>query len=169
MQLRDEDLVDEMTHAALTPLLGREFDNFLFAPLGDDQNGPPLSVVSALARLDVDPWKEALSLARMPREQAKERLTRSLHPCPRARQRVESPKAIAARLVVLLPQAGKFHTAAPATLRQVVPIPHSRLFLGLGVLALFVVGYVVFTARATNAPGGIADAPAATSEPAARR
>ena len=49
-----------MTHAALTPLLGREFDNFLFAPLGDDQNGPPLSVVSALAQLEVDPWQEAL-------------------------------------------------------------------------------------------------------------
>ena len=26
-----------MTHAALTPLLGREFDNFLFAPIGDDK------------------------------------------------------------------------------------------------------------------------------------
>ncbi len=64
-----------MTHAALTPLLGREFDNFLFAPIDDDQNGPPLSVVSALARLDVDPWNEAEGLARMPRDQAKERLT----------------------------------------------------------------------------------------------
>ena len=71
-----------MTHAALTPLLGREFDDFLFAPIGDDQNGPPLSVVSALARLDVDPWKEALSLARMPREEAKERLTAHIASLP---------------------------------------------------------------------------------------
>ena len=48
-----------MTHAALIPLLGREFDDFLFASIGDDRNGPSLSVFSALARLDVDPWKEA--------------------------------------------------------------------------------------------------------------
>ena len=45
------DLADDMTHAALTPLLGREFDNFLFASIDDDRNGPLLSVVSALARL----------------------------------------------------------------------------------------------------------------------
>ena len=68
------DLADDMTHAALTPLLGREFDNFLFASIDDDRNGPLLSVVSALARLEVDPWIEAASLARMPREQAKRRL-----------------------------------------------------------------------------------------------
>ena len=158
-----------MTHASLTPLLGREFDDFLFAPIGDDQNGPPLSVVSALARLDVDPWKEALSLARMPREEAKERLTAHIASLPNGSTASQSPKAIAARLIALLPQAGKLNTAAPATLRQVAPVPHSRLFVGLGVLALLVVGYVIFTARATNAPGGIADAPAATSEPASRR
>jgi len=168
-QLRDERLAYDMTHAALTPLLGREFDNFLFAPLGDDQNGPPLSVVSALARLEVDPWKEALSLAGMPREQAKERLTSLIASLPKGSTASQPPKAIAARLIALLPQAEKFNTAAPATLRQVAPIPHSRLFVGLGVFALLMVGYFIFTARATNAPGGIADAPAATSEPAARR
>ncbi len=159
-----------MTHAALTPLLGREFDNFLFAPLGDDQNGPPLSVVSALARLDVDPWKEALSLARMPRDQAKERLTSLIASLPNGSTASQPPKAIAARLIALLPQAGKFNTAAPATLSRVAPIPHSRLFVGLGVLALLAVGYFIFMARATNAPGGVADAPAAaTNEPPARR
>src|SRR5271165_3669647 len=139
-----------MTHAALTPLLGREFDNFLFAPLGDDQNGPPLSVVSALARLEVDPWKEALSLARMPREQAKERLTSLIASLPKGSTASQSPKTIAARLIALLPQAGNFNTPAPATLRQVAPIPHSRLFIGLCVLGLFVAGYVIFTGRATN-------------------
>ena len=64
-----------MAHAALTPLLGPEFDNFLFAAIGDDENGAPLSVASALARLDVDPWREAVSLARMPRAIAAGRLT----------------------------------------------------------------------------------------------
>jgi hypothetical protein len=39
--------------------LGPEFENFLFAPIGEDSNGMVLSVLSALARLDIDPWQEA--------------------------------------------------------------------------------------------------------------
>jgi hypothetical protein len=64
-----------MTHAALAPLIGAEFDKFLCAPIREDRNGTPLSVLSALARLDVDPWQEAASLARMPRDTAATRLT----------------------------------------------------------------------------------------------
>jgi hypothetical protein len=37
--------------------LGMEFDDFLFAPIGDDRNGMLLSVLSVLARLDFDPWQ----------------------------------------------------------------------------------------------------------------
>jgi hypothetical protein len=39
--------------------LGSEFDDFLYASIGEDSNGVLLSVLSALARLDVDPWEEA--------------------------------------------------------------------------------------------------------------
>ena len=48
-----------MTHSALAPLIGAEFDKFLGAPVGEGRNGTPLSVLSALARLNVDPWHEA--------------------------------------------------------------------------------------------------------------
>ncbi len=72
-----------MTHAALSPLIGREFDEFLGAPIREDRNGTTLSVLSALARLDVDPWHEATSLARMPREAAAERLTALIDALPR--------------------------------------------------------------------------------------
>ena len=59
-----------MTHPALALLIGPEFEKFLCAPIGADRNGTGLSVLSALARLNVDPWQEATSLARMPREAA---------------------------------------------------------------------------------------------------
>ena len=72
-----------MTHAALSPLIGPEFDEFLGAPIREDRNGTTLSVLSALARLDVDPWDEATSLARMPREAAAERLTALIDALPR--------------------------------------------------------------------------------------
>jgi hypothetical protein len=48
-----EKVVIDMTHAALAPLIGSEFDEFLSASIGEDRNGTGLSVLSALARLDV--------------------------------------------------------------------------------------------------------------------
>jgi hypothetical protein len=58
-----------------------EFDAFLFAPIGEKKNGMLLSV-SALARLDRDPWREAAELARMPNETAKQRLTSLIEALP---------------------------------------------------------------------------------------
>jgi hypothetical protein len=159
-------LADDMTHAALTPLLGREFDNFLFASVGDDRNGPLLSVVSALARLDVDPWKEAANLARMPTKQAMERLTSLIASLPKGPTTSLSSDVIAARLIALLPQAGGFDTAAPGSLLQTAPAPTrcSRLYVGLGVLALLLVSYVIFAARDSILPEAVTGAPATTNE-----
>ena len=158
-----------MTHAALTPLLGREFDDFLFASIGDDRNGPLLSVVSALARLDVDPWKEAVNLARMPREQAMERLTSLLASLPKGATASLSPELVAASLIALLPRAAGFKAPAAAPPLPAAPTQRTRLFIGVGVLALLLLAYFILTARASNAPGPTADWPAMTSESAARR
>ena len=83
--------------------LGSEFNNFLYAPIGVDQHGENLSVVSALARLDLDPWKEAAKLAKLPGNLATQNLSAlivALQEIPSARQ---DPGKIAARLVALLP------------------------------------------------------------------
>ena len=50
-----------MMSAVTTARLGREFDKFLYASVGNDNDGMPLTVLSALARMDVDPWEEAVS------------------------------------------------------------------------------------------------------------
>ena len=63
-----------MSRAVSIPPLGTEFNDFLFASLGEDKNGMQLSVVSALARLDVDPWQVAAELAGLPRRGATQRL-----------------------------------------------------------------------------------------------
>jgi len=89
-----------MTHAALAPLIGPEFDEFLGAPIGEDRNGTRLSVLSALARLDVDPWREAKSLARMPRAAAVVRLTALIDSLPHE----TAGGVCAADLVALLPR-----------------------------------------------------------------
>ncbi len=94
-----------MTHAALSPLIGPEFDQFLGAPIGEDRNGTTLSVLSALARLDVDPWREARTLARMPREAATKRLTALIDALPGEQPSGMPSRASAADLVALLPAA----------------------------------------------------------------
>jgi len=55
-------------------LPGAEFNDFLFAPIGEDSNGMLVSVLSGLARLDVDSWQEAEKLAQLPGEIATQRL-----------------------------------------------------------------------------------------------
>ena len=85
--------------------LGSEFDDFLFAPIGEERNGMPLSVVSALARSDVDPWQEAAKLARLPVEAATQRLALLIAALPEASGPRWDPGTIAARLIGLLPHA----------------------------------------------------------------
>jgi hypothetical protein len=83
-----------------------DFDDFLFAPIGDERNGMLLSVISALARLDLDPWLEAASLARMTKETATERMASLISALPDRTSAHRDPEAIAARLVALLPRPG---------------------------------------------------------------
>jgi hypothetical protein len=47
-----------------------DLNDFLFAKLGEEASGMPLSVLSALARLGVDPWVEGTRLSDLPRDVA---------------------------------------------------------------------------------------------------
>ena len=55
-------------------LLHSDLNDFLFAAIGNEQNGMPLNVVSGLTRLGLDPWEEAAQLAALPRAAAAEAL-----------------------------------------------------------------------------------------------
>ncbi|MDB6010194.1 MAG: hypothetical protein JWL65_2444 [Gammaproteobacteria bacterium] len=93
-----------MTPTASIPPLGFEFDNFLFALVGEDRNGMPLSVVSVLARMELDPWVEAASLADLPAETAARKLAAWLDALPDPTLKAASPDTRAARLIALLPR-----------------------------------------------------------------
>ena len=80
------------------------FNDFLYAPVDAGVDGNPLSVLSAFARLGIDPWKEAAELAEMPRDGAQRRLAGVLERLPsRPWVRTESGP-IAHRLLNLLPR-----------------------------------------------------------------
>ena len=93
-----------MTRTAVFSDLASEFDDFLYAPIREDRSGLPLSVVSALARLDVDPWEEAAQLAAMSGEAATQRLSLLIASLPAQAPIDPECRTIAARLIALLPQ-----------------------------------------------------------------
>ena len=89
----------------MTTLLRTDYDRFLFAPVGEGANGMPLTVISVLARLDVDAWEEAATLAALPAESAAQRLASILAAPPNACVPAEESVAVATRLVALLQRA----------------------------------------------------------------
>ena len=79
-----DNLVVGMKNSATIMSARSEFDAFLFAHIGEEKNGMLLSVLSALARLDLDPWREAAELARTPRQIARQRLTSLIAALPKS-------------------------------------------------------------------------------------
>jgi hypothetical protein len=99
----------DMALPAEFSLLDSELNGFLFAPMGTEQSGAPLSVLSALTRLDIDPWAEWARLANLPREAAVRALALVIARFPQENRTAADVGEIAARLEELLPRR---HTAA---------------------------------------------------------
>ena len=143
----------DMTHAALAPLIGAEFDKFLYAPIREDRNGTPLSVLSALARLDVDPWQEAASLARMTRDAAAVRLTALIVALPDEPTRDIPAKAIAADLVALLPKASGLDVRSTSSMLAAVGPRQAQIRFALGALAILAMIALALSASLSSTPG----------------
>jgi hypothetical protein len=93
--------------------LTSRYDHFLFALICEEANGMQLSVLSTLARMDVDPWEVATSLAAMPTAIAERTLVSTLDRVPGKGWNPSEREVIAARLVQLLPHQGEDVTIAP--------------------------------------------------------
>ena len=81
-----------------------DLNNFLFAAVGEERNGIPLSMMSALAQLDLDPWEEAGRLSALAKQEAIERLTGLILRLPGFRRPSSEAQQIAAELVDALPK-----------------------------------------------------------------
>ena len=109
----------EMIRAAPVFALAPEFDNFLFARIGEEKNGMLLSVISALARLDLDPWQEAANLAQLPVTTAARRLASLIASLPVRPLTYLDPETTAARLIAHLPRRVGFNAASAASSHNV--------------------------------------------------
>ena len=74
----------------------------------------PLSVLSALTRLGVDPWLEAARLSDLPKGFAISTLSGMIDQLPAGRWEPSETRKIAARLVEFLPRRGSVAAGDPA-------------------------------------------------------
>lgn len=88
-------------------LVHSEFNDFLFALVGEEKSGQPLTVLSALARLGLDPWEEAARLAGMSKDAATSALTSAIADLPEGNWQASDSRSIASRLVDWLPARGR--------------------------------------------------------------
>ena len=85
-------------------LINSEFNDFLFASVGEEKTGLQLTVLSAFTRLDLDPWAEAGRLSELPKEAASRILGATIALLPQGQWKASDLPAIAARLVTSLPR-----------------------------------------------------------------
>jgi hypothetical protein len=131
---------DEMTHSSVSQFRS-EFDGFLYAPVDEGDSGTFLSVLSALARLDVDPWQEAASLARMSRENATQRLASLIGALPGGLLAHLDSRTIAARLIALLPRAPSFTAVARGASPQAGAVTNSRAIVYVVIINLIFMAF----------------------------
>jgi hypothetical protein len=78
-------------------------NEFLFAEVGKEVNGSPLTILSVMARLGQDPWIEAARLARLPKATIIDCLASSFSQMPLCPQALIDARATATRITLLLP------------------------------------------------------------------
>jgi hypothetical protein len=124
-----------MLPSASLSKLPSAYNDFLYAPIGDDTNGALLTVLSVLARQNLDPWDEAADLSRLPPDAAAQRLI-SMITAP-GQPSSAGRTADADRLIALLP-----HRNAPAGrtagVSQGAPVSRPRPTVNLTVIAIYI-------------------------------
>jgi len=126
--------------ASLAPL-GPEFQPFLQSKLWADKDEMPLTVLSALARLDIDAWQEAAELAALPKVGAEKRLADRLRKLPGAPSAEREVDTLCGRSVSLLPQGQKLAivpgVARAKTKARVLGLASVYIFIGAWVAVVY--------------------------------
>ncbi|MEO0916225.1 MAG: hypothetical protein AAFY31_04475 [Pseudomonadota bacterium] len=127
---------------------GSDFDAFLQAELGEDENGVAVTVLSALARVGLEPWTEAKELARLGRKDAEVRLNEHLVAITDVPALDLASRSEAAKLVSLLPKrTPPVFAKTPQT--TTISFPQVSLFwIALAIIAVAVIARILFLAQA---------------------
>jgi hypothetical protein len=153
-----------VTPATSISFVRPELDDFLHSPIGMEKNEMPLSVLSALARLGLDPWEEAAELSELPRDRAAQRLAMLIVRLPGGQWAQEDAGAIASRLTELLPSRSRpdeplIGRASP--LLGIAGFPAARVLI-----CAALVGSALFAAASCDRSSGADATWSRTPEPA---
>jgi hypothetical protein len=92
-----------MNRTAALATLPSTYNDFLYAPVSEDRDGMPVTVLSVLARQNLDPWEEAAGLSRLPEDAAMKRLSSMIAMLPGQSVTSFDPTVVSGRLMTLLP------------------------------------------------------------------
>ena len=122
-----------------------EYNAFLFAAVGEEAVGLPLTVLTALTRLGIDPWQEAARLSDLPRETAAQVFALTIAELPEGDWKAADAAKIAARLVDSLPlrSAPPIPSTAVQRARGRIAMKNSRFPAWLAWSAVFVAALVL--------------------------
>jgi hypothetical protein len=140
---------------------------FLFAEVGTELNGSPLTILSILARLGLDPWAEAAKWTKLPKATTIDRLAQSIGQMPLSPEALGEARSTASRLIMLLPASVAGPGEAPVVAKKpVVP----RWALAVICCAAVALG-LAFTVMPGSRPvvGQMDDVPAAKAPSASVR
>ena len=161
-----------MTAAASVSFFRPEFDDFLYAAIGAERNEMPLTVLSALSRMDVDPWEEAAELSELPKDTAAQRLASLISRLPGERW-AQDAKAIADRLIELLPRRSCSRLQASeksSRLQGMTNSPFVLVCVAVALAALIIAATFERSRRSDNADAPVSSTsyPPQTSVPSSR-
>lgn len=149
-----------MTPATSISFFRPEFDDFLYAPIGADGGEMPLSVLSALARLDLDPWQEAAELSELPKGTATQRLAALIARLPGGRWTLADSRAMSDRLIELLPSPGSSELPLATKTFSLRDMTGSEIGKMLFCAALAITALIMAANREPSPQGNFADTPA---------
>ncbi len=138
--LNGEDMLNKSYLAATSTT---SLERFVYADVTPEANGMSLSVLSALARRGLDPWQEARRLAELPAPVAVDRLAQTLAALPLVRVSLDDTKAIAGRLVALLPPAPDMAPAGTHAADVVRSMAAAPRWMMLGMAAALMMGLIM--------------------------
>lgn len=133
----------KVVRSASLSTLPSAYDAFLYAAVGESANGALLTVLSVLARQNVDPWEEAADLSRMPHDSAARKLISMITASP-GQSSTDDQAAAADRLIALLPRRIAAVNGTPKVLQGKPAVQPSPPTVNWMVITLYI-GVIVLT------------------------